>query len=133
MQATSSPLCLQSSSHVVSEAPTLSCSLLSWDISKSAVPLVSNYKLLFSVGKSNLQYCLGWTFNLFIKSVFHPQGRYIIPARTVSPVSRQRICGCFCAVVSIAALPPVKEKFILTSNLNAPCCCLNISQANLHR
>lgn len=36
-------------------------------------------------------------------------------------------------MVSIAALPLVKEKFILTSNLNAPCCCLNTSQANLHR
>lgn len=51
---------------------------------------------------------------------------------TVSPVSRQRIY-CFCAVVSTAALPLAKDKFILMPNLNAPCYCLNASHAYLHR
>lgn len=41
----------------------LPCPAACWvGTSVSAVSLLSNYKSLFSLGKSNLQYCLGWTF-----------------------------------------------------------------------
>lgn len=69
--------------------------------------------------KSDLQYCLGWTF---IISILHPQGRYIIPAVTVSPVCRWRTCVPFCAVVSCYSTTVKREDFLM-SNLNAPCCC----------
>lgn len=102
-------------------APTLSCSLLSCNthICSSSgkwtqIPILCE--------KIWLTVLLGMDIYLFIISILHPQGRYIIPAVTVSPVCRWRTCVPFCAVVSCYSTTVKREDFLM-SNLNAPCCC----------